>query len=163
MAMPRGTKARLREYAQFRAAGNNPVEASKLAGYPPGSGFASNAYKRDRRDDVKAWIGEFRKPIAEKLQITQQFLLEEAVGLYSDARIAGQYNAAVTALKEVGVLSGLRTERREHALAGMFDVIERMSVDELNGFIAGDLTITDSGQVVPAIGQGTGETGEEVS
>jgi hypothetical protein len=44
------------------------------------------------------------------------------------AMLAGQFNAAISALKELGVLSGKRVERSERGEPGEFD---RMSDDEL--------------------------------
>jgi hypothetical protein len=46
---------------------------------------------------------------------------------------AGQISAAVAALKEIGVLSGIRIERSERGAPGEFDWLDRLSVDELCG------------------------------
>jgi hypothetical protein len=47
--------------------------------------------------------------------------------------LAGQFNAAISALKELGVLSGKRLERSERGEPGEFD---RMSDDELRHTVA---------------------------
>ena len=44
--------------AQELARGKSPAEASRTAGYRPGTSFASNARKRAQRDDIKRRIHE---------------------------------------------------------------------------------------------------------
>ena len=63
--------------------------------------------------------------------------------LYQQAKEAGQTTAAVAALKEIGVLSGIRIERSERGVPGEFDWIENASAEELRAFLAGELGITD--------------------
>jgi hypothetical protein len=65
-----------------------------------------NAQKRAARADVKALVAELRAPIAEKLEITLAVLIERADQIYRQAMLAGQFNAAISALKELGVLFG---------------------------------------------------------
>ena len=126
--MPRGSQGRLVKFARELAAGNKPREAAIAAGYPPGSSFDSNARKRAGRDDVKRMVAEFRAPIAEKLNITLEWLVEENLLLYRTAKAAGQIRDARESLKELGVLSGKRVERSEHGEPGEF---ERMSDEEV--------------------------------
>jgi hypothetical protein len=73
-------------------------------------------------------VAELRAPIAEKLEITLAVLIERADQIYRQAIVAGQLNAAINALKELGVLSGKRVERSERGEPGEF---ERMSDEEL--------------------------------
>ena len=55
---------------------------------------------------------------------------------------AGQYSAAVAAIKEKGVLSGKRVERRESGAPGDFEWIENTSAEELERFIEGEADIS---------------------
>jgi hypothetical protein len=126
--MPRGSQGRLVRFARGLASGKKPREAAIAAGCPPGSSFDSNARKRAGRDDVKRMVAEFRAPIAEKLNITLEWLVEENLQLYRLARAAGQIRDAGERLKELGVLTGKRVERSEHGEPGEF---ERMSDEEL--------------------------------
>ena len=103
-------------------------EAAIAAGYPDGSCAQRNAQKRAVRADVKAMVAELRAPIAEKLEITLAVLVERADLIYRQAMLAGEFNAAISALKELGVLSGKRVERSERGEPGEFD---RMSDEEL--------------------------------
>ena len=73
-------------------------------------------------------VAELRAPVADKLEITLSLLIERADQIYRQAMLAGQFNAAISALKELGVLSGKRVERAERGEPGEFD---RMSDDEL--------------------------------
>jgi hypothetical protein len=126
--MPRGSKSRLVMFARELASGKKPREAAVAVGYPPGTSFDANAYKRARRADVKRMVAEFRAPIAEKLNITLEWLVEENLLLYRTAKAAGQIRDARESLKELGVLSGKRVERSEHGEPGEF---ERMSDEEV--------------------------------
>jgi hypothetical protein len=116
------------KFARELAAGNKPREAAIAAGYPPGSSFDSNARKRAGRDDVKRMVAELKAPIADKLEISLSWLIEENLQLYRLARAAGQIRDAGERLKELGVLSGKRVERSERGEPGEF---ERMSDEEL--------------------------------
>jgi len=49
-----------------------------------------------------------------------------------------QHSAAVAAIKEIGILTGLRIDRREVGQPGDF---ERMSDDELERFIASETAV----------------------
>ena len=64
----------------------------------------------------------------DKLEITLSLLIERADMIFRQAMAAGQFNAANSALKELGVLSGKRVERSERGEPGEFD---HMSDEEL--------------------------------
>ena len=117
--MARGPQ-RLGAFARELASGKRPYEAAIAAGYPDGSCAQRNAQKRAARADVKALVAELRAPIAEKLEITLVELIERADQIYRQAMLAGQFNAAINALKELGVLSGKRIERSERGEPGEF-------------------------------------------
>jgi hypothetical protein len=86
-----------------------------------------NAQKRAARADVKALVAELSALIAEKLD-TLAVLIARADQIYRQAMMAGQFNAGIGALKELGVLSGKRVERSERGEPGEFD---RISDEEL--------------------------------
>jgi hypothetical protein len=73
-------------------------------------------------------VAELRAPVADKLEITLSLLIKRADQIFKQAMAAGQFNAAIAALKELGVLSGKRVERSERGEPGEFD---RMSDEEL--------------------------------
>jgi phage terminase small subunit len=125
--MPRGPK-RLGAFARELASGKRPYEAAIAAGYPDGSCAQRNAQKRAQRADVKQMVAELKAPIADKLEITLSLLIERADQIFKQAMAAGQFTAAIGALKELGILSGKRVERSERGEPGEF---ERMSDEEL--------------------------------
>ena len=55
------------------------------------------------------------------------------------AKEAGQTAAAIAALKEIGVLSGIRIERRESGAPGEFEAIENMTAAGLRAFLAAEV------------------------
>jgi hypothetical protein len=54
---------------------------------------------------------------------------------------AGQLSAATAALKELGVLSGLRIERAERGTPHEFEILEKLNIDELRALAEGKLDI----------------------
>ena len=79
---------------------------------------------------------------AERAVVTRQSLIEKAEAIYQQAKEAGQTAAAVSALKEIGVLAGIRIERAERGAPGEFDWLENASEDELRAFIAGETDLS---------------------
>jgi phage terminase small subunit len=67
--------------------------------------------------------------------VTVESLIDEAKQARRGAMEAGQYAAAVTAVKEKGVLSGKRVERRESGSPGEFADLENMTAAQLADFI----------------------------
>jgi hypothetical protein len=61
--------------------------------------------------------------------------------IFQQAKEAGQYSAAATVLKEIGVLAGVRIERSERGTPGEFEWVEKLSIEELHALADGDLDI----------------------
>ena len=72
-----------------------------------------------------------------------------AKDVYAQAKEAGQTAAAVAALKEIGVLSGIRIERSERGGPGEFEWLEKLSVEELQALADGKLDIATYRQQDP--------------
>jgi hypothetical protein len=66
--------------------------------------------------------------LAAKTQITAETLIQQAQTLYDRALESGQLGAGVSAVKETGILTGHRIERKEVGSPGEFD---SMTDDEL--------------------------------
>jgi hypothetical protein len=66
-------------------------------------------------------VAELRAPVVDKLEITLSLLIGRADQIYRQAMLAGQFNAAISALKELGILSGKRVERSERGEPGEFE------------------------------------------
>src|SRR5215472_32721 len=103
--MPVLSNPRHERFAQLLAQGKSAVGAYEQAGY--------------RRDDGNA---------VRLTKKTVETLLRELDDIRQRAMASGQLSAGVAAIKEMGVLSGVRVERKEVGAAGEFD---HLSDDEL--------------------------------
>ena len=74
--------------------------------------------------------------------MTVESLINEAEQARVAAMGAGQFSAAVAAIKEKGILSGKRVERSERGSPGEFDWLENTSADELKAFIEAEPDIS---------------------
>lgn len=127
--MPPLPNARQELFAQQVAQGTSKTEAYAIAGYSRDDGNASRLTGNDR---VKQRIAEIQTGAAQRSQITVASLVAAADEIRGLAVRDMQYSAAVGAVKELGILSGLRIDRREVGSPGEFD---RMSDEELMKFI----------------------------
>ena len=122
--MPTLSNARHEKFAQAIAGGKTADEAYALAGYAP---QRQNAHRLMTNDDVRARIDEIKGRAAEGLNVTLQWLIERAEEARKQAMSLGQPSAAVGAIKEIGILSGKRIERRENVTK----TLDQMTDDEL--------------------------------
>jgi phage terminase small subunit len=68
--------------------------------------------------------------------VTQESLVAEAEEIRIAAFRDGQFAAALAAVKEKGVLTGVRVERNEQGSPGEFADLENVTADELKAFVA---------------------------
>jgi hypothetical protein len=101
-----------------------------MAGYSPDT---SNASKLTANNRIQQRIAEIQQRAQEQTQTTVSSLIAAADEVRELAIQHRQLSAAVGAIREMGVLSGLRIDRREVGAPGDFD---RMSDVELLSFIA---------------------------
>jgi hypothetical protein len=157
--MPALKNQRRERFSQLLASGQNATDAYELAGYRRSD---SNGPNLARTDEISGRVAEIngetlereRKTAAvaaERCVVTRQSLIEKAEAIYVQAREAGQTSAAIAALKEIGVLTGIRVERRESGDAGEFAKLEAMSADELRSFLNSAL---EGDEVIEADGDG---------
>lgn len=107
--MPILENQRHERFARALAQGMTQEDAYEDAGYKRSAHHAS---RLARNGKVKARVAELQARATEGVQVTLEWLIEQAVGIASDAREAGSFAAAVSAIKEAGVLTGLRVERQ---------------------------------------------------
>jgi phage terminase small subunit len=147
--MPVLKNPRHERFCQLLAGGKTAKDAYALAGYKPSE---SNGAWLARKEEISTRVAEInheafareRKAAtvaAERSVVTRQSLIEMAKDVYVQAKQSGQMSAATMALKELGVLSGIRIERSERGSPGQFDWLEKLSVDELRQLAAGELDI----------------------
>jgi hypothetical protein len=147
--MPMLKNARRERFAQLLASGKNATDAYEQAGC---NRSHSNGPALARTEEISARVAQINaealererttaKVAAERCAITRQSLIEKAEAIFEQAKDNGQTAAAVAALKEIGVLSGIRIERSERGQPGEFDWLEKLSVEELQLLAAGKLDI----------------------
>ena len=152
--MPVLNNPRHERFAQLLASGKNATDAYEQAGYKRDAGNASHlagtetitsrvqeltteALERERK--VQAIV-------TERCAVTRQSLIEKAQEICAKAIEAGQLSAATAAVKEIGVLSGIRIERSERGQPGEFEFLEKMSPEELEAYARGELILPDEQQ-----------------
>jgi phage terminase small subunit len=127
------SNARHERFAQELAKGRSQTEAYELAGY---TGDRTAASRLSTNGNIKARVQEIVGRVAERTEIT----LETLIGYAEEARRLAlrieQPSAVVAAVKEIGVLAGLRVEKSERK--NTTDVRE-LTDEELNVALAGTL------------------------
>jgi hypothetical protein len=133
--MPALANHRRELFTQLLFQGFTAVDAYQKAGYVRHDGNASTLA---RNPEVLARLEEIRgeqtgfpfgtSAIAARANVTAETLMDQAEAILTRAMESGQLSAAVSALKEKGVLSGKRVERSEVGAPGEF---EAMTDDEL--------------------------------
>lgn len=133
--MAKGSKLTLKQRAFVDGvlAGKSALQAYKDAGYSAHSAEA-NAFRLMDHDGVKAAIDGVRVKSAEKAEITLEWLLQQGKDILVAAMHEGSHSAAVGALKEVGVLSGLRVERSERTNKNM-QSLDELSTEDILEFL----------------------------
>lgn len=130
--MPALENARQELFAQTVAQGTSLIEAHEAAGYEPDYGHASRLASNGK---VNQRIHELQWSAADLAQVTVASLVARADEARRNATSDKQHSAAVAAIKEIGILTGLRIDRREVGAPGEF---ERLSDEELKHFIASE-------------------------
>jgi len=115
--MPPLQNHRHEAFAQALAKGMPANRAYVEAGYVYSE---PNASKLTRNAKVKARLQEFIDAAAKRATVTRASLIEECQKICELAVRDGQYSAAVSAVREMGVLSGERVERTEFGRPGEF-------------------------------------------
>jgi hypothetical protein len=131
-AMPVLKNPRHERFAQLLAGGKSATDAYEEVGFKRSRHNASHLAARPEIGDR---IQQITTVAGERSVVTIASLINEAEQARIAAMKAGQYSAAVAAIKEKGILSGKRVERRESGSPGEFDWIERASDQQLVEFI----------------------------
>lgn len=110
--------AQQERFCQLLAEGLSQTDAYIGANYNPGSRKSAGNMASRLLEDVRisARVEELRKKAAVAASVDLAWLIREAADTYMAARDERALAAAVSALKEVGVLSGHRVEKSERDL-----------------------------------------------
>lgn len=109
--MPALENPKHERFAQELAKGKTADEAYQNAGY---KADRSNAAKLTANNHIQARVAEIVERASVRVEITLAKLMEMAATVYDRSLEQGQNAAAISAVKELGVLSGHRVERREN-------------------------------------------------
>ena len=149
--MPTLKNPRQERFAQLLASGKTAADAHEQAGYRRDAGNSSRLSKTEKittrvQELTTEALERERKVQAiatERCAVTRQSLIEKAQEICAKAIEAGQLSAATAAVKEIGVLSGIRIERSERGQPGEFEFLEKMSPEELEAYARGELVVPD--------------------
>lgn len=97
-------------FAQELAKGKSATEAQTEAGYSANRGNASTLANDQ---NILKRVAELQERSAIRAEVTAASLIDEAEAVREKALAAGQYAAAIAAIREKGVLAGVRVEKRE--------------------------------------------------
>lgn len=129
--MPVLRNAKHEHFACLLAEGKTASEAYVEVGYAPSRGNASHlANKPHIIDRVQQIISRNAAAAARIGEITTEKLIGYCEEIRQMAYEKGQFNAAVSAVKEIGVLSGKRIERTEQGEPGEFAAMEAVEIYE---------------------------------
>ena len=118
--MPILRNTRHEMFAQFLAQGKSATGAYVEAGYKDSESARFRASRLRTNGNVQKRIDELKQKVAKKMEITQESLIAEAEEIRELAIRDKQYNAALGAVKEKGILSGKRVEKSEQGQPGDF-------------------------------------------
>jgi hypothetical protein len=108
--MPTLKNSRRERFARLLASGKTAIDAYDEAGYSRNDG---NAAAMAKKEEIKSRVMEINGLAAHRAAITKEKLIEWADEIRREACAHAQYSAAIAALKEIGILTGLRVERVE--------------------------------------------------
>jgi phage terminase small subunit len=109
---------RQERFCNFLAQGKCAVDAHELACYKRNDGNASTLLAMPHIQDR---LKEIRGELARNTVVTAESLIQQAEEVRLCAMERRQFSAAIAAIREIGVLSGARIERREVGAPGEFD------------------------------------------
>jgi hypothetical protein len=123
--------ARREKFARLLASGKTATDAYEQAGYKRSD---SNGPALARTPEISGRVAEINGLAAHRTGITKEKLIAWADEIRREASAHGQYSAAIAALKEIGILTGLRIERSERGQPGEFsEMTDAQLVAELRG------------------------------
>lgn len=136
--MPALSNPRHERFAQELAKGKSASEAYVGAGYRANRG---NAAALAREQHISTRADEIKDRGSIRAEVTLASLLDEAEQARSLAMKLGQPAAAIAAVKEKGVLSGHRIEKRENTNRNL----DSLSDAELMAIARGDVAAPEAG------------------
>lgn len=146
--MPVLSNPRHERFAQELAKGKTADEAYVEAGYQENR---HNASRLKTNETIANRISEIQARAASRVEVTRASLIAEAEEVRVAAMVAGQLSAAIAAIKEKGVLSGDRVEKRENRNTGADDMTDGELAAIIRGGSAGAIEQADSAKLTDRV------------
>lgn len=104
----KGLTEQQERFCRFIVEGRNQRDAYKLAGYKSGSDAATdaNASRLISNDKIANRIAEMRQPIADKFEITTEFIAQELLNVWKASLQADDRTNARQSLMDIAKLTG---------------------------------------------------------
>ena len=130
--------AQQERFCQLIMQGMNQRDAYKEAGYKTTTDGATDANASRLLSNAKIAhrVATLRAKAAENSDITLAWLQEQAKGILAEARASGAHAAATGALRELGILTGHRVEKRDSTIRNITDSTDATD-DELRDIAFG--------------------------
>lgn len=110
-------------FCQNLIRGMSQTDAYQEAGYKGGrKQLGDNASRLIENDRIQARLAQLREKASQEAVIDLAWLIKSAVELHCLATKDGAYGPAVSALKEIGILTGERVEKRDNTNRNISDV-----------------------------------------
>jgi hypothetical protein len=139
--MPILSNSRWERFCQELAKGSAKSHAYKAAGYiSTGNAAEVCANRLLRKAPVSARVAELKQLGAARAEISRKTLIQRLDRVFERACELKQMSAAVSAVKEIGILSGERVEKQERGVPGEYDRLAQMSHAELVEYVTRQLT-----------------------
>lgn len=142
--MPALANPRHERFAQELAKGRTATDAYEIAGYKPNDGNAATLKGNQRISDR---VAELQNAASMRVEVTLASLLSELDEARELAMQIEQPAAAVSAIREKGVLAGIRVERQERL--NRYDA-RQLTDEELDAAIAAALAREEAAQLDPS-------------
>ena len=107
--------------------GKSATQAYKDAGYSPAR---QNASALMSKYDIASRIAELQTTTAKRTEWTLERLVARVAKIAENAEAANQYGPAVSAMKELGILTGLRVEKSERKNVNAVAELDEAELDE---------------------------------
>lgn len=122
-------------FCRYVVEGMSQTDAYEAAGYKGSrKQLGDNASRLIENDRITHRIAELRHRAEDETQITKEWLIGQAKEVLAQAQHDRSHNACIAAIKEIGVLTGHRVERRDNTNRNAASV-EEFTTEELNAML----------------------------
>lgn len=145
--MPKLKNDQHEKFVQELVKGASQKDAYIAAGYSgDDNAIYANSSRLISNDKVQERLKELQEKAVERAEMTLERLIDMAEDTYLAAKSDAAYGPAVSAIKEIGVLTGLRVEKSDRTTRTVTDVAD-LGPDEIDALLARELTEREEASV----------------